>query len=108
MASSYWFHRRAYPLSNSDWISFGGTAANINAVQGVLDDFQVWGKAMDDDDVKASMAGLDGDNLPADVIAYWDFENDPAADHSFVSKGSKQAKGYFYEPWALARVSVTL
>ncbi len=91
------FITSSYPLSNSDWISFGGTAANINAVQGVLDDFQVWGKAMDDDDVKASMAGLDGDNLPADVIAYWDFENDPAADHSFVSKGSKQAKGYFYE-----------
>ncbi len=92
------FQTSTYPVTNADWISFGGTASNIGAVDGVIDDFQVWGKAMTDEDVKASMAGLDANNLPADVLGLWDFESDPSADLSFAAKGKKAgAKAYYYE-----------
>ncbi len=92
------FKPSSWPVTNAHWISIGGTASNINAFDGVIDDYQVWGKAMTDDDVKAAMAGLDKDNLPADVLGYWDFEDEPAEDFSFAAAGSKKgAKAYFYE-----------
>jgi len=65
-----------WPITSSDWIAFGGMAHEITAVKGCVDDFQVWGKAMTQEDVEASMTGLDKNNLPADVLGYWDFEND--------------------------------
>lgn len=93
------FYTDNYPITSNDWISFGGTASNISAVDGVLDDFQVWGKAMTDADVKTSMAGLDPENLPADVIALWNFENEPlSGSHGFKPVGTKKsAYAYSYE-----------
>ncbi|MDE6462638.1 MAG: secretion protein [Muribaculaceae bacterium] len=92
------FQTSSYPVTNAHWISIGGTASNISAIDGIVDDFQVWGKAMTDEDVKASMNGLDPENLPADLLGLWDFESDPAGDHSFAAKGKKAgAKGYAYE-----------
>lgn len=86
-----------YPVTNAHWISIGGTASNISAFDGIIDDYQVWGKAMNDEDVKLAMSGLDKDNLPADVLGYWDFEDEPAEDFSFAAAGSKKgAKAYFY------------
>lgn len=65
---------------------------------GVLDDFQIWGVAMNQEQVNQSMAGLDGKNLPSEVLAYWDFEPDTevGSDLSLVSKGSAGAKGGYY------------
>lgn len=94
------FVATSYPLASTNWISFGGgsTAADINAVEGAIDDFQIWGKAMTQEDVNKSMAGLDGNNLPSDVIAFWDFESDPNSSHYFLAKGSKAgAKACWFE-----------
>lgn len=86
-----------YTLTTSDWISFGGSASNINAVQGLLDDFQVWGKAMTDEEVAASMAGFDANNLPSGLLALFDFEQNTNSDNSYTAKGTKAgAKGYYY------------
>ena len=74
----------AYPVNERTWICFGGSSQDIAAVRGCVDDFQVWGKAMTDEDVKASMEGLDKNNLPADVLGFWDFESEPATDYGFV------------------------
>lgn len=65
---------------------------------GVLDDFQVWGCAMNQEQVNQSMAGLDGKNLPSEVLAYWDFEPDTPinTDLNLNSKGSSGAKGGYY------------
>lgn len=64
---------------------------------GVLDDFQIWGRAMTQEDVNASMAGLDGNNLPEGVLAFWDFESDPDAEFMLAAKGSKAgAKAGYY------------
>ncbi|MDE7412057.1 MAG: T9SS type A sorting domain-containing protein [Paramuribaculum sp.] len=91
------------PLSTADWIAFGGSASDITAVEGCVDDFQVWGKAMTAEDVALSMAGLDGNNLPADVLGYWDFETDcNASTFEFVgatgtNASNKAPKAYWYE-----------
>lgn len=88
-----------FPLSTADWISVGGLGPNgMAALKGVVDDFQVWGKAMEQEDVNLSMNGLGGlETLPADVIAFWDFEDEPTSDYGFVSRGQKQIKAYRFK-----------
>ena len=90
-----------YPVTDNMWIAFGGTSKDISAVKGCVDDFQVWGKAMTEEDVQKSMAGLDKNNLPADVYGYWDFEGEANANKSFTgsvgSSAPKSApKAYLY------------
>ena len=91
-------------ITANDWIAFGGQgqARNITAIDGTIDDFQIWGKAMTQDDVNASMAGLDGNNLPADVLGFWDLESDVQSDNSFIGKTganatNKTPKAYWYK-----------
>ncbi len=97
------FVNQARPLATADWIAFGGSAHDITAVEGCVDDFQVWGKAMTAEDVAMSMAGLDGNNLPAEVLGYWDFETDcNASNYEFVGKtgssaSNKTPKAYWYK-----------
>ena len=66
-----------FTITDNNWIAFGGTSQEISAVKGCVDDFQVWGKSMTEEDVLNSMNGLDKNNLPADVLGYWDFEESP-------------------------------
>lgn len=92
----------SWPIAQDMWISFGGTSQNINAVQGSLDDFQIWYKAMDENDVQTAMNGLDKNSLPADVIGYWDFEQDADANKAFVGAAGANAtvqapKAYWYD-----------
>ncbi len=74
-----------YPVTRNTWICFGGSSQDIAAVKGCVDDFQVWGKAMTDEDVKASMVGLNKRDLPAEVLGFWDFETEPGNDYGFVA-----------------------
>ncbi|MBO4954830.1 MAG: T9SS type A sorting domain-containing protein, partial [Muribaculaceae bacterium] len=90
-----------YPLESSHWIAFGGSASKIASLDGYIDEFQVWGKAMTDADVLTSMKGLDSNNLPADILGFWDFESAPASDYGFTGHtGSnatyKSPKCYFW------------
>lgn len=90
-----------FPISASMYISVGGTSQNISALRGSVDDFQVWGKAMTEDEVKASMAGLDKNNLPSTVLGYWDFESEANSDNSISgyagsSASNKSPKLYCY------------
>lgn len=87
-----------YAIAATDRVYFGGAAHTGSAIDGIVDDFQVWNKAMTADDVKKSMNGLDPNNLPAEVLALWDFEVDTASDFSFSAKGSKAGvKAYSYD-----------
>ena len=83
------YSAKNYALQSTDWLSVGGLPYQGQAVEGVVDDFQVWDKAMDESDVKTSFAGLDAKNLPANVLCYWDFESEPDSDYGFSSVGSK-------------------
>lgn len=83
------YDAKNYGINATDWISIGGLPYQGLAVDGIIDDFQIWSKAMDANDVKTSMNGLDANNLPADVLCLWDFEEDCNAKFGFESKGSK-------------------
>lgn len=91
-----------WSMNNAYKIAFGGGAQNITATKGSIDDLQVWGKVVDQDDINASMYGLDKNNLPADVLGYWDFESEPDADYGFVgytgaNATKKSPKAYLWD-----------
>lgn len=72
------------------WMCFGGGRGNNPTFNnGVVDELQVWKGAMTPEEVKLSKAGLDANNLPENVLAYWDFDTDADNDHYFTAKGSK-------------------
>lgn len=72
------------------WMCFGGgRGSNPTFNNGVVDELQVWKGAMTPEEVKLSKAGLDANNLPENVLAYWDFDTDADNDHYFTAKGSK-------------------
>ena len=86
-----YINNQTYPISASDWAYFGGAAHQGAAIDGVVDDFQVWNKAMTADDVKASMAGFPaGSTLPEGLLSLWDFETDADENYYFYSRGSKE------------------
>ena len=88
-----------FPLSQADWIKVGGPGPNsMAAIDGVIDDFQVWGKAMTQEDVNLSKNGLGNlETLPEDVIAFWDFEGEAGADKGFTSRGQKHVPAYLID-----------
>ena len=80
----------SFPVTALDWISFGGTTQNIGAMKASIDDFQVWDKVVTPEEVAMSMNGLDADNLPEGVLAYWDLESPDDFDtytNTFLAKG---------------------
>ncbi|MDE6783195.1 MAG: T9SS type A sorting domain-containing protein, partial [Paramuribaculum sp.] len=77
-----------YAISSDDYVYFGGPKHEGAAVDGVVDDFQVWNKAMSQSDVDASMAGFP-DGYPSGMLCIWDFEDDIDEDGTFKSKGAK-------------------
>ncbi len=84
-----------YAFATTDLLSVGGFGYAGGAASGTVDDFQVWSKAMTQDDVNTSLAGLDPNNLPADVLCYWDFESAPSIQetgsnkYAYASVGAK-------------------
>ncbi len=67
----------------------GGAGSSPLFNDGVVDDVVVWEGVMTEAQVNQVMAGLDSNNLPSNVIAYWDFESDANANNVFVAKGQK-------------------
>lgn len=93
------FHDKGnYPLTTSDYMYFGGAAHEGYAIDGYVDDFQIWGKAMTAAEVKQSMNGLNRNSLPSGVYGLWDFEEDANNNNEFIAYGAKAgAKAYSYE-----------
>ncbi len=88
-----------YGLAFTDWIAFGGNrGSNAPFNTGIIDELQVWNGAMSQEDVNLSKAGLNANNLPENVIAYWDFDADADEEFYFSGKGSKAgARACVYE-----------
>lgn len=79
-----------YWISATDWFCFaGGRGEQPVTNNGIIDDLLVWDGAMTLEDVQAVKSGLDAENLPGEVIAYWDFETDADDNYYFAAKGSK-------------------
>lgn len=92
-----WCPGRTYGISNNDDVYFGGAAHMGAAIDGFVDDFQVWNTAMTEEDVKLAMNGITRDNCPAGVVSLWDFESEPNADNTFTGFGSKNVKAASYD-----------
>lgn len=87
-----------YPVVPGDWISFGGTTQDINAMNATIDNLVVWNKAVTDDEVAASMTGLDASNLPEDVLGFWSLDIDPdPATHYFANQTGGAGRACRYE-----------
>lgn len=87
--TNYYVNGQSYAIASTDYLYFGGAAHMGAAIDGIVDDFQVWNKAMDQNDVKQSMAGLDPNNLPSNVLCLWDFETDADSNYEFHGAGVK-------------------
>lgn len=65
---------------------------------GVLDDIEVWNRAMTEEEVAASYSGNDPENLPDGLAAFFDFESPAGADNMIAAKGNHpEAKGGYFQ-----------
>ncbi len=69
-------------------VAFGGYLHKNGSVRGNVDNFIVWNSSLSQDDVALAMSDIKAENLPEEVIGYFDFESDPGDDHLFVNNGS--------------------
>ncbi|MBQ3121629.1 MAG: hypothetical protein IJC08_03420 [Bacteroidaceae bacterium] len=77
-----------YQITDGMVLSIGGSAHGRNGIDGVIDNFQFWNKAMTDEDIATSMGDIDPNNLPEGLAAYWDLETPAGADNTFKSVGT--------------------
>ncbi len=77
----------------------GGSNVYHSGFVGVIDDVQVWNKALSDAEVVESMAGYDNKEIPSELVAYWTFEDFNKEDSTFVNKGhgGSNLKGKYIE-----------
>ena len=78
-----------YEITANQVISVGGAAHGRAGIDGTIDNFTIWSKALTDEEVKTSMGDLTDDNLPADVLAFWGLETKAGTDFTFPSVGQK-------------------
>lgn len=80
-------------------VYIGGSNVYHSGFVGVIDDVQVWNKALSDQEVIESMVGYDNKEIPAGLVAYWTFEDFNKEDLSFANKGNGGANltGHYIE-----------
>lgn len=74
-------------------IYIGGSRVYYAGFTGVIDDVQVWHKALSDSEVPEAMKGYDNKEVPSDLKGYWTFEDDTynSGDKTFENKGTLEA-----------------
>ena len=75
---------------------YGGRGSTPGSPNASLDDVVVWDGAIDETDIAKAMVGLDAENLPSNVKAFWDFEDEPKdgiTDGSITHNGRFMSKG---------------
>ncbi|NCB69916.1 MAG: T9SS type A sorting domain-containing protein [Bacteroidia bacterium] len=78
-----------YSWKTSNIIMIGGKAFNRAGLEGFLDEFQLYNKALTQEEVLNSMQHQT--TIPEGLIGYWDFETDPGEDGYIMSTGSNPA-----------------
>ena len=75
-------------------IYFGGSNVYHSGFTGVIDDVQIWHKALSDSEVIEAMGGYENKDIPAGLQGYWTFESDTynEGDKTFENKGLLAAK----------------
>lgn len=83
------YQTQPYQIRTGDVFSIAGPAFGRDAIDGAIDNFIYWDKAATADDVKAAMGDVDPNNLPAGVAAFWDLEQLPSSEYTYMSVGPK-------------------
>ena len=81
------FQNGVYQITSGQVLSVGGPAHGRNGIDGLIDNFQVWKGAMTAEEVKLSMGDIDKNNLPANMLAYWDLDSEANEEGVFSSVG---------------------
>lgn len=68
-------------------IYIGGSNVYHAGFNGVVDDVQVWYRALSDDEVVDAMNGYENREIPADLMGYWTFENYDSETMTFPNLG---------------------
>lgn len=78
-----------YSWRQDNFILFGGGAFNRSGVNGLLDEFQIYNKAITEEEVLTSMKHMEV--APENLIGYWDFESDPDDQDRIYSTGANKS-----------------
>lgn len=86
------YENNIYGITDGMHLCIGGPLFSRYGIDGVIDNVVVWDKAVTAEEAKTAMGDLNANNLPAGVMAFWDFEK-KATDNYFTSTGTKAVKG---------------
>lgn len=78
-----------YSWRQTNYILFGGYAANRASFKGAIDEFQIYNKALNEEEAKASMGHFT--EIPDGLVGYWDFETDADEDGYIYSTGTNKS-----------------
>ena len=82
------FQGNLYPMRGANMVAIGGTAADRSGLDGIIDNFQYWNKALTAEEVLTTMDSYD--EIPQDLYGYWDFEESANASGEFENSGIKK------------------
>ena len=77
-----------YGMRGANMVAFGGNNFSNNGIDGTLDNFQYWDKALTAEEVKATMESFE--TIPENLVGYWDFETGTNNESGFVSTGTNK------------------
>lgn len=85
-----WWPRDQYGLREAHVIAVGTASSGVGGLDGTLDNFQCWNKALTAEEVLATMGDVDINNIPENMVGYWTYETEPNEEGAFTNEGSKK------------------
>ena len=95
VADSGNYNSDIYAWKTTNVIMLGGKAFSRSGLNGYLDEFQLYNKALSLSEIEASMKHQTA--IPDNLIGYWDFETDANDNYEFISTGKQALKAYTVE-----------
>ena len=71
-------------------VAIGTASSGVGGLDGVIDNFQCWNKALTAEEVLTTMGDVDVNNVPENMVGYWTYEKDPNEEGGFMNEGSKE------------------
>ena len=85
-----WWPRGQYGLREAHVVAIGTASSGVGGLDGVIDNFQCWNKALTAEEVLTTMGDVDVNNVPENMVGYWTYEKDPNEEGGFMNEGSKE------------------
>lgn len=85
------FANGVYNITSSQVIAVGGTAHGRGGIDGSIDNFQIWGRPLTQDDVNRSMTTINPTDVPEGLNYLWTLEDQADTDKRFTSVGKASA-----------------